>query len=128
MKLEKRCRNHKDVRNFLDEIDAEYKLDTPLYQQERRQFIEALDNYIAIENMEWTRGRVDVIDIEAFLPPAQKKLLEKIVKRELPKFYKFVKVRYIDVDWPYINISFDSYDYSTVALNIYFPNMDVEAE
>ena len=126
MKLEKRCRNHKDVRIFLDEIDAEYRNEFPYYQRERRKFIEVLDNYIAIENMEWTRGRVDVIDIEAFLPPADKKFLEKKVKREIPKFYKFVKVRYIGVEWPYINILFDSHDYSNVAINIHFSNLDME--
>ena len=128
MKLEKRCRNHKDVRNFLDEIDAEYKLDTPLYQSERRKIIEALDAHIAIEEMEWTRGRVDTINIEAFMPPSRAESLEKFIKRELPKFYRFRRVRYIGVEWPYVNIVFDSHDYSTVALNIYFPNMDIETE
>ncbi len=128
MKLEKRCRNNNDVRDFLDEIEAEYKLDTPLYQSERRKIIKALDGHIAIENMEWTRGRVDTIDIEAFMLPSRAELLEKFIKRELPKFCRFRRVRYIGVEWPYVSILFDSHDYSTVALNIYFPNMDVEAE
>lgn len=93
MAMEKICKNHKDVADFLDKVRVK-RNGLPLYHREREKIIYTLEDLFEIERIEWSpitdELQIDVVCLDDDDDYSSKDL-EKFA-RKLPRIYPFVTI------------------------------------